>query len=415
MEVQNKLNDQTLPSGSIVHWSDQQSDLTNRRAKVTCGHCGQIRSVTIPRGSKWTGLCLKCVKLRNQDEVLSTGSIVHWHERDPDSNKRAMVTCGKCMQKRMTTLQLHKDRRRFTGFCFQCAHAVRTSDEHLSTGSIIHWGQRDPSNCMRVTVTCGRCKQKRMTTPQLSKEDWSGFCLRCVGIELCDDEHLSTGSIIHWGQRDPEDVKRMLVTCGRCQQQRWTTPTPGKGKAKWLGFCQQCKGLDKKKAFVECLPSGSIIYWAERDPKDASRITVTCGLCGRKRTLPVQQHKSRRNWTGYCKEHTTAGGLIKLAQQLQQAPSSGAQKNDNGGKHGGGRPPSTNKHSRLEATKDVVCQIWDESKSDASVTYEAIASRLQLRDDNVGSKGVAQRLARAGYKGDRPEVVMLILKERSKL
>ena len=51
--------DQTLPTGSIVHWRSRDPENSNRVA-VTCGRCGNVRYATPQRGKRWKGFCLKC-------------------------------------------------------------------------------------------------------------------------------------------------------------------------------------------------------------------------------------------------------------------------------------------------------------------------------------------------------------------
>lgn len=60
-----------------------------------------------------------------------------------------------------------------------------TQDEVLASGSIIHWGERESGERYRAPVTCAICGRKRVTTVQRgrshgSKRDWSGCCSRCV-------------------------------------------------------------------------------------------------------------------------------------------------------------------------------------------------------------------------------------------
>jgi predicted Fe-S protein YdhL (DUF1289 family) len=103
---------------------------------VVCPGCGSERRVwpsvatEIKNGTN-SGHCSKCAdKIKSEmmtgkfklfgDEVLSSGSIIHWDERSPIKTKgasRAMVTCGICGRKRLVTICRSPTR---TGYCNGC-------------------------------------------------------------------------------------------------------------------------------------------------------------------------------------------------------------------------------------------------------------------------------------------------------
>jgi transcription elongation factor Elf1 len=218
-------------------------------------------------------------------------------------------------------------------------------DEKLSTGSIIHWAERDLADRTRAMVTCGRCGQRRMTRingHKGTKYQWTGLCQSCLwhGYRRSDDEKLPSGSIIHWGEtRDPNNRRRLMITCGGCGIKRLTSFARRKdANLSYTGLCRSCTkrmySRDEKISF------GSIIHWGERDPADANRAMVTCGLCGKKRMTFVRHGDYARNWTGYCKEHLKGSGLAEIAQKLQLITGNGNSQE----KRGAGRPPDQPEH-----------------------------------------------------------------------
>lgn len=119
-----KAGYETLPTGSVVHWSERDSA---GRVKVTCGSCGQARFVKALNVSReLTGYCRACSKPRlTGDEVLPTGSVIHWSEREPGGSRGLPVTCGSCGQKRLVRGNI--TRANFSGFCRDCARGVAAS------------------------------------------------------------------------------------------------------------------------------------------------------------------------------------------------------------------------------------------------------------------------------------------------
>jgi hypothetical protein len=261
------------------------------------------------------------VKKQTHDEYLPSGSVIHWGQRDPTNRNRVVVTCCKCKQARMTTIQRKPS---WTGACRGCRkYGRKAQDERLPSGSIIHWGQRDPNNYMRVMVTCGACHRKQMKLVQF-RPRWTGKCKHCV-FRRQDEQQLLSGSIIHWGERDPNDARLVMVTCGRCKQKRLTTPGRGKMLQKWSGFCLKCTAAPRRYSSDETLPSGSIIHWGARNEGEDGRVPVTCFICKQTRMTTLPPGHRRQAWTGFCRSHTVA----ELAQQLRQAPAStGRPRND---------------------------------------------------------------------------------------
>src|SRR5947209_4728817 len=238
------------------------------------------------------------------DEILLSDSTIHWSERN---GRRVPVTCGKCGEKRVINLPRGKKRLSLTGFCSKCRNG-RAGDEKHSSGTIIHWGERDPENKQKVRITCHHCKSRERFVWTTSARDpnWRGQCDDCNHQrgrpkKFFKEEKLPNGSIFHWTERDPDNFRRVPVTCGKCAEKRVVLiGTRWRG----TGLCHKCASPKTFHNDQQVRNTGSIIHWREVDPADPKRVMVTCGICGIKRShsknaLLANYKKSK--WTGYCR------------------------------------------------------------------------------------------------------------------
>lgn len=417
MEARLKLhNDEYLPSGSVIHWGERDPNNVSRAA-VTCGRCRQKRVVTIQRGmnkTRWTGLCASCVGLQNQNEELSSGSIIHWGERDPNNLARVMVTCSLCKQRRFA-----KPKRRklhsWLGICPQCIgkHLQKSQDEVLPSGSVIHWSERNSDDPRGAPVTCGICGEKRLTTVQRTPR-WTGICRSCAGRRR-DNETLKSGSIIHWAERDLENKSRVLITCGKCEEKRFCAHGTISTR-NFTGLCSTCVPYSTRRGKVkprsdEKLLSGSIIHWAERDPNNRARVMVTCGLCAHKRLTIPRHGKSKNKWTGFCGDHQRLLGLTDLAQRFKQSPLN----SDGEDRRARGRKLGTLGFEREEfvtKVKESILVQWSERRSMRSITAKAVAAMLHLGGPDTGADVLRKRLRKSQVTTEWPEFVESVIAAR---
>ena len=128
--------DQLLPNGSTVLWS--QRIRRDRRAcvPVRCGVCGQTRTVFASGVHEgFTGLCRQCSTAarrtlgQTDEQVLPNGSIVYWNrerydERYPTARRIVTVRCGgKYCNGSTRPVPVHiAAQPNFTGLCRRCAH-----------------------------------------------------------------------------------------------------------------------------------------------------------------------------------------------------------------------------------------------------------------------------------------------------
>ena len=111
-----------------------------------------------------------------------------------------IVTCPICRKKRRVDSRYAAALRGggVTGRCHVCNSKMigqaisratsgkyqRIDDQALSSGSVIHWGIRDPNDHRRVSVTCGMCKKTRFVqiSTSLTAPGISGWCRRCANV-----------------------------------------------------------------------------------------------------------------------------------------------------------------------------------------------------------------------------------------
>lgn len=129
------------------------------------------------------------------------------------------------------------------------------------------------------------------------------------------DEHLANGSIICWSRRKRT---RVPVCCGHCGVERDVLVQSATAHA-FTGICRRCSRIAlRKHTDMEILPTGSIVYWNERQGSGRNQaIPVRCGICGRLRSVPA--YRACRTITGYCadcartgsRSHHWKGGRLK--------------------------------------------------------------------------------------------------------
>ena len=115
-------NDEDLPNGSIIHWSRKKDNFV----PVTCAACNQQRTIQAVSASRgvFTGICQACANgTRLQDKTLPNGSIIFWSHRN---KQQVPVKCGACGKTRNThQAGVDKD---FTGLCRSCLNTGSRSN-----------------------------------------------------------------------------------------------------------------------------------------------------------------------------------------------------------------------------------------------------------------------------------------------
>jgi transcription elongation factor Elf1 len=348
-------------------------------------------------------------------QELPRGSVIYWAERDPNNPWQVKVTCGGCGRPRFTKPQLGHKERPWTGFCRECGYygMRKVDDEPLTTGSVIHWGERDPNNRKLAPVTCGGCGVKRVVRLPLyeDRREYTGFCVSCGHTQHFEDQPLPNGSIIHWTERHPDKPHKILmVTCGGCGLKRWTYHLSSDGETR--GFCSPCaKRANIKNEYMregkdEPLSSGSIVHWGERDPNDSERVMVTCGICGKKRMTKIQY---KRLWTGFCFAHRSARGMIQVVSSFKQAKGD-RRKNGGAEKKSGGRPPKSEEQKREDLKESLILiqreiQRWKKAGTQrGKVTANSVAESLHIGSAGRGGTAMMETAKNRGLAMDWPSL-----------
>jgi hypothetical protein len=392
------IGDETLPSGSIVHWDDRDPE-DRHKYGVTCGLCGE-RRFTRPYINRrgWSGFCTKCSVVNRRkrgEEPHDSGTVIHWSERDPNDPTRTAITCHRCGKKCFDLIKIISTSN-WSGRCFECRQTVeRTQDELLPSGSIIHWGKRDPENPNRYGVTCGVCKGTRSTQikrgTDLSK--WAAFCVKCTGLRRRkhgDEKHLS-GSIIHWNNRDPEDPHwRIGITCHRCVQDSYVHKQNTRSST-WRGLCSNCLGevgLPNPRRLTgrQALNSGAVVDWDDRDPKDLHRRMVECpnfSSCHNKEYKAIDAgNKNKQPF--YCRECRGSDRSSRLAGAWNAAKSA------NGGNKREKRPRGPAPGSYATITEDSLRRSFEMLGPYA--TQEKVAEFLAVTDRGIRDWQTSRKL-----------------------
>jgi HNH endonuclease len=114
------------------------------------------------------------------------GIVVRYDDVTRNGRTAPIVICPSCgKERRLGHTALQNLRQGGSGLCRECGSKVHGTsllgkfknvhDQTLPTGSVIHWSERDPNDSKRVMVTCGICGQTRLTTVGRSPH-WTGFC-----------------------------------------------------------------------------------------------------------------------------------------------------------------------------------------------------------------------------------------------
>jgi hypothetical protein len=162
--------------------------------------------------------------------------------------------------------------------------------------------------------------------------------MKCVqgakhSIRRFGDELHPSGSLIHWSERDPKNVRRVAFTCRGCKEKAFVWAIEA-SKDNWCGLCRKCflrEGNYRKAKRDVTAPSGSVVLFSQTDPTEPDKVTVVCGLCGERRKHPrasilVMLRRKGSDWTGYCQRHYyNAGEMLALMQKKVGQASGGAQ------------------------------------------------------------------------------------------
>jgi|GEM_PF-4157097 len=127
---------------------------------------------------------------------------------------------------------------------------------------------------------------------------------------LHGDERLPNG-IIHHSDRHPNDIKKVAVTCLRCNKKRYVLIPRGKQRENegWTGACHACAMGVRKETWRH--PNGALILWGERVRGQKHLVPFICLNCGEKKIVRASQvYTKAKRWLGWCGDCIEARGSI---------------------------------------------------------------------------------------------------------
>lgn len=290
------------------------------------------------------------------DEVLPSGAVVHWDDRD---GRRIAVTCGECGEKSYTSSVELGHSARKTWRCHACATGKRRGDETHRSGTVIHWSVRPPDDPWHISITCHRCGEDSFIRAHTIRDDrWNGLCSACV--------------------------------------KRFGMPHP------------------RKRYEDQPFPSGSVVLWSRRDEcrRDGQlvEVWVRCGICGGENLFHRSSVKTD-DFEGYCPGQHSRAEIVRMFQARAQNGSAGAVE-----KRRRGRQAGDTLLDYAEFVANVQACVMDEwravGNTGAAVKQQAVLARYhnRCRGDRIAVSTLNSRLVTAGYDVKWPVFVELTVK-----
>jgi hypothetical protein len=194
----------TLEINGVEVIYDGYTEKKRSRPLVVCPKCHSKRRV-LPsyigalKNGEVSGRCSKCggeliseakkgVLRMNQDETLETGSIIHWSERDPEKPKQAMVTCGICKEKRLTTIP--GDWRTWSGYCLPCATGEGQDHGHWKGGRCV-----DNDGYILVHISMLSEEERELTKSMITQKTYVREHRLVMAVKL--GRPLKRGEVVH--------------------------------------------------------------------------------------------------------------------------------------------------------------------------------------------------------------------------
>jgi hypothetical protein len=281
----------------------------------------------------------------------------------------------------------------WSGRCQECRrrrnlYDERTGSQNLTSGSQVDWDARDAANSDKRFVICGVCAKGRFTSipHNLKAQDaWTGYHLKCSGLSRRKrgDETHSSGTIIHWDERDPNDPHwRIAITCHYCKQKSFA-PKASINNPTWRGFCSPCierYGIPLERRTLKgryTNPHGAIIDYDA--PHDTGRAVVYCpnfSICGNAEQKRVDAHNQDKQ-PFYCAPCGTAAASARLAGAWATAKG-------NGQKNAESKPAHRPQHDRdqqwlLDAIKKIADR-WEDVRTLDKLSRQAKLEQIKQRD-----------------------------------
>jgi hypothetical protein len=187
-------------------------------------------------------------------------------------------------------------------------------------GSVINFDDREPGNLRRVAVKCGgpcgRWFRWRKYT------EWPGRCPDCSLGERRErwqarreqraaeraanppqrrqlEPVVRLPEFDNTIERDPDRPTYGWVRCPVCQDRRYVHIPTGKKRQSFTGRCRRHQPARGQRRGVLLHPTGTEIFFDEREPGNYQKVAAKCHGCGGKKFVWV--HELRREaWSGLC-------------------------------------------------------------------------------------------------------------------
>lgn len=264
----------------------------------------------------------------------------------------------------------------------------RTGNELLPSGSIIHWDERSPSD-RRPMITCGcGCKVKRLAwVPKNKQGPMAGYCPlkgdKRRWRRRRDDVAHTSGAVIHWSVRAPKNRQKVGITCYQCGNEKFVKAETARDP-KWSGRCFDCFKAQggahpRWNLQDELVAFGSIIHWSEWTT--GLRLPVTCGICVANKASKTKREIHRSNippkaiyqktdYMLFCRSHKRAEVAIHLSRfQNGNGPEKGSREN-------GKDVKSRNRERWLREAVNNITVMWERMRNSTFLSYQDKLDRI---------------------------------------
>jgi hypothetical protein len=274
--------------------------------------------------------------------------------------------------------------------------SVPTGDEVLPSGAVVHWDDRDGR---RIAVTCGECAERSYTSSvelgHPARKNWR--CHACGTGKRRGNEQHKSGTVIHWSVRPPGDPWSVYITCYKCGADSFIRVKTTRDE-RWNGQCSECyrkfgSPHPRKRYEDQRLGSGSVILWSKRDEcrRDGQllEVWVRCGICEAEKLFHRSSVKAA-DFEGYCSKHTRA----ELVQMLRARTQNNSQPPIKFDPEGVRLLEVVN--AVIDIWKAVKSPSISDDEALDLIKQPKVAQRLRLGDEAApeGAKALGQRLRR---------------------
>lgn len=301
------------------------------------------------------------------------------------------------------------------------AQSSPTGDEVLASGAVVHWDDRDGR---RIAVTCGECGEKSYTSSveigHSARKNWR--CHACGTGKRRGNETHSSGTVIHWSVRPPRDPWNVSITCYKCGADRFIRVRTVRAP-EWNGQCSDCYRKfgppnPRKRYEDELKPSDSVVLWSRRDEckRDGQllEVWVRCGICGAENLFHRQSVKPA-DFEGYCQNKHSRAEILKMFQALARGGNGHAgvtvEKRPRGRQAG---DTLLDYDEFVAIVRECVMEEWQAvGNTTTEVKQQLVLARYhnKCRGDRIAASTFKSRLVTAGYNVKWPKFVELTVKQ----